>query len=224
MLELYARIHASHTPAQWEGKRRDLVDDLMDLHHADPQFLPETDLGFAFIAPIIAGHYLGSAMAFAVYEILKNPDCRERLVAEADALCDGWDPTVEDLDASAIDATRRFAMEVLRLHPVIPGHLRTAMNSFDVEGIEVPAYSTVLVAFPATHYMEDYFADPETFDIDRYAEPRNEHRQNGAYAPFGVGTHVCGGQGWTRLQMAANLLLIARHLDLELVSPAIGSS
>ena len=91
------------------------------------------------------------------------------------------------------------------------------MNSFEVEGIEVPAHSTVLVAFPATHYMEEYFPDPETFDIDRHAEPRNEHRQTGAYVPFGVGTHVCGGQGWTRFQMAANLLLVARHLELELV-------
>ena len=217
VLELYARIHASHTPGQREGKRRDLVDDLMDLHHADPQFLPETDLGFAFIAPIIAGHYLGSAMAFAVYELLKNPGCRKQIAAEADALFDGGDPTAEDLDASAIDATRRFAMEVLRLHPVIPVHMRTAMNSFEVEGIEVPAHSTVLVAFPATHYMEEYFPDPETFDIDRHAEPRNEYRQTGAYVPFGVGTHVCGGQGWSRLQMAANLLLIARHLELELV-------
>ena len=217
VLDLYARIHASHTPAQREGKRRDLVDDLMDLHHADPQFLPETDLGFAFIAPIIAGHYLGSAMAFAVYELLKNPHYREQLAMEADALFEGGDPTAEDLDASATDATRRFAMEVLRLHPVIPVHMRTAMNSFEVEGIEVPAHSTVLVAFPATHYLEEYFPDPETFDIDRYAEPRNEHRQTGAYVPFGVGTHVCGGQGWTRFQMAANLLLIARHLELEQV-------
>ena len=217
ILELYARIHASHTPAQREGKRRDLVDDLMDLHYADPQFLPETDLGFAFIAPIIAGHYLGSAMAFAIYEFLKNPDCRELITAEADALFDGGDPNSDDLDPSAIDATRRFTMEVLRMHPVIPVHLRTAMNAFVVEGIEVPAHSQVMVAFPATHFMEEFFPDAERFDIDRYREPRNEHMQTSAYVPFGVGTHVCGGSGWTRIQMAANMLLIARHLDLELV-------
>ena len=41
VLELYAQIHASHTPAQREGKRRDLVDDLMEMHHSDPAFLPK---------------------------------------------------------------------------------------------------------------------------------------------------------------------------------------
>ncbi|MCY3756238.1 MAG: hypothetical protein OXG96_00790 [Acidobacteria bacterium] len=35
VLELYAQIHASHTPAQRHGKRRDLVDDLMELHQSD---------------------------------------------------------------------------------------------------------------------------------------------------------------------------------------------
>ena len=217
VFELYARIHASHTPAQREGKRRDLVDDLMELHQADPQFLPETDLGFAFIAPIIAGHYTGSAMAFTIYEFLKHPEYREQIVAEADALFADGDPAGEDLTAESIDATRRFIMEVLRLHPVIPVHNRTAMNSFEINGIEVPAYSKVLVGFAATHYMEEFFAEPDRFDIDRFKGPRNEHRQTGAYVPFGVGTHVCGGQRWTQLQMAANLLLIARHLDLELV-------
>ena len=217
VLELYAMIHAAHTPAQREGRRRDLVDDLMELHHSDPQFLPETDLGFAFIAPIIAGHYLGSAMAFSIYELVKNPRCWEQIRAEADALFADGDPTGDDLEPSAIDVTHRFAMEVLRLHPVIPMHMRTAMNAFEIGDVEVPAYTSVLAAFPATHYMEQHFPEPEKFDIDRYAPPRDEHKQTGAYAPFGLGTHVCGGARWTELQMVANLLLMARHLELELV-------
>ena len=92
VLELYAQIHATHTPAQREGKRRDLVDDLMDLHQSDPQFLPETDLGFAFIAPIIAGHYTASALGFAIYEMLANPGLHDRIAAEADALFENGDP------------------------------------------------------------------------------------------------------------------------------------
>ena len=217
VLEFYAQIHASHTPAQRAGKRRDLVDDLMELHQGDPQFMPETNLGFAFIAPIIAGHYLGSATAFAIYELLANPDLRDRIVAEADALFAGGDPVGADFDVAAIDVTHRFVMETLRLHPVIPIHLRTAMNSFEVEGFEIPAYSGVVSAFTAPHFDEKHFKDPDTFDPERFAKPRNEHKQTvGAYAPFGIGTHTCGGARWTELQMAVNLLMIARHLELEM--------
>ncbi len=123
VLELYAQIHASHTPAQREGKRRDLVDDLMDLHHSDPQFLPETDLGFSFIAPIIAGHYLGSAMAFAIYELLKNPPYREQIVAEADALFSNGHELVRDRghgSAGVQHGTRRVSRHALH-GGVFPG-------------------------------------------------------------------------------------------------------
>ena len=217
VLELYAMIHATHTEAQRAGKRRDLVDDLMELHQADPQFLPETDLGFAFIAPIIAGHYTGSAVAFSLYEMLKHPDYHERIVAEADALFADGDPTAADLTPDATDVSRRFIMEVLRLHEIVPVHLRTAMNAFEIDGFEVPAYSTVMISYSAPHHMEAHFPEPEKLDIDRYLEPRNEHKHAGVYVPFGVGTHVCGGANWTRLQMVVNLMMLAHYLELEMV-------
>ena len=213
----YAEIHASHSPGQREGERRDLVDDLLDLHSSDPQFLPETDLEFAFIAPLIAGHYVGSATSFALYELMSNPDLYERMAAEADALFADGDPTHADLTMDAIDVTHRFVMENLRLHPVIPVHNRTAANAFEVDGKLVPARSTVMVAYPAAHYMAENFEEPDKFDIDRFAPPRDEHRKRGAYHPFGVGTHTCLGSRFSELAMAADLLLLAHHLEIEMV-------
>ena len=217
VLELYTQIHASRTPAQREGKPRDLADDLMDLHQADPQFLAETDLGFAFVAALIAGQYSGSALSFSIYEMLANPDIHERIKAEADDLFANGDPTGEDLKPDRIDVTHRFIMETLRLHPVIPVHRRTAMNAFEYEGMEVPAYTTVLVGFAAPHFDSELFKDPDRFDIDRYLPPRDEHKQVGAFNPFGTGTHTCLGRRWTELQLVLNVLLIAHHLDLEMV-------
>lgn len=217
ILQLYAEIHSSHTAAQREGKRRDLVDDLMQLHYEDPQYLPETDLGFSFIAPIIAGHYLGSQLNFAIHDMLTNPDLTDRMIEEVDSLFASGDPAASELSPSNIDVTHRFIMESMRLHPVIPVHSRTAMNAFEVDGMEIPAGSTVLIAFNATHYMEENFAEPEKFDIERFAEPRMEHRSTSVFTPFGVGTHTCMGSRWTELQLAVNVLLILRHLRLEMV-------
>ena len=213
----YADIHASHSPAQRENAPRDLVDDLMALHHSDPEFLPETDLEFAFIAPLIAGHYVGSATSFALYELMTHPELAERITAEADALFAEGDPVAASLSMEAIDVTHRFVMENLRLHPVIPVHNRTAANAFDVDGKLVPARSKVMVSFPASHFMAENFEAPDEFDIDRFAPPRNEHRKRGAYQPFGIGTHTCLGSRFTELAMVANLLLLTHHLELEMV-------
>lgn len=133
--ELYAHIHATHSPTQREGRRRDLVDDLMALHQADPPVPAGDRLGFAFIAPIIAGHYTGSATAFAIYERLANPGAMRLVSEEADALFADGDPAAGDLDMDAIGATHRVVMETLRLHPVVPVHNRTALNSFEIDGM-----------------------------------------------------------------------------------------
>ena len=52
--ELTQKIIRLHQP-QYRGSRPpDLVDHLLSLHQADPQFLPETDLGFNILEPILA--------------------------------------------------------------------------------------------------------------------------------------------------------------------------
>ena len=214
LLDAYAEVQARQS-AQRAGKRRDLVDDMMDRHR--PRFLPETDFELALIAPIVAGRYVGSAMSFALYELMTHPDLLERIAEEADALFASGDPRGDGLGIEAIDVTHRFVMENLRLHPVVPIHNRTSANSFAVGGRFVGAGSKVLLAFPAAHFMAENFEDPETFDIDRFAPPRNEHRKPGAYQPFGVGTHACWGSRFTELVMVANVLLLAHHLELEMV-------
>ena len=56
-----------HTSAQRAGCPRDLADDLLSLHSSDPQFLPESNLGFALSTPLLASMYLGDALGFALY-------------------------------------------------------------------------------------------------------------------------------------------------------------
>ena len=217
VLEVYRQIHESHTIEERAGKPRDFVDDLLTLHKSDPQFMPQTDLEFAFLATLIAGHYLGSQMSFALYEMMKNPDCYEKVSAEADALFENGDPTKDHVTMDAIDYTHRFIMEVMRLHPVIPVHNRMAMNEFEVDDYLVPARSNILVAFTATQYLEEHFKDADKFDPDRFGPEREEHRKRGAFYPFGLGTHTCLGSRFTELHLVSNLLLVAHHCDLEMI-------
>ena len=90
-------------------------------------------------------------------------------------------------------------------------------NAFEADGKLVPARSTVMVAYTAAHYMAEHFEEPDRFDIDRYLAPREEHRKRGAYHPFGIGTHTCLGSRFTEFMMVADLLLLAHHLELEMV-------
>ncbi len=212
------RIQNVHTPAQRAGCPRTLADDLFSLYASDPQFLPESNMGFSLSAPMLGSMYLGDALAFALYAMASHPELYSRIRSEADALFDDGDPDEEGLAKSAIDVTSRFVMECMRMYPIVPMSLRNVMNSCVVENYTLPVGARIFIAQTAPHYMEDVFPAPFSFDIDRYLPSRNEHRSPG-YAPYGLGTHMCLGFRWVELQLAVNLLMVAHYFTLE-VSPA----
>ncbi len=214
---LMQRVESVHTPAQRADSPRDLVDDYLSLHASDPQFLPESNLRFAFSAALIASVYLGDTFSLVVYAMASQPDLYARIQAEADALFAKGDPEREDFTPANIDVTHRFLMECLRMYPIVSMSIRNVMNTCVVENHELPMGERIHIAMTATHYMSDVFPDPCKFDIDRYLPPRHEHRNPG-YAPYGLGTHKCLGTRWMELHLAANLLMLAHYFTIE-VSP-----
>ncbi len=216
--ELQEAIQASHTSAQRKGKPPDLADAILELHRNDPQFLPETDLTFPFVASMVASIYLGSALGFAVYCMVRHPDVYAKVRREAESLFGGGrEPKAEDFNLHTIDVAHRLCLESGRLYPVIPWQLRTVMNPCVVNGFELLPKTRLLICQTASHYFGDLFKDPLKFDIDRYLAGRAEHSAPGAYAPYGLGTHTCLGRQWVELQMVVNILLIAYHMELQVV-------
>ncbi len=214
--ELVSRIMAVHTPAQRVGCPRDIVDDVLSLHAADPQFLPETDLPFSLISPLIVSLYLGNAMSFALYNLLRQPELYKQVQDEADRIFAAGDPEAEMLSKSEIDLTYRFFMESQRLYPIIPMLIRTVMNGCVVEGYELPVGAKIHLVYSATHYMEDVFPDPFSFDIERHKEDTDKTHRSTSYAPFGLGTHRCLGFRWVELHLAASLLMLLHYFRFEM--------
>ena len=212
------RIQQSHTAAQRAGCPRDVIDDLLSLHANDPQLLPESSLKYSLSSPLLASMYLGDGLGFAIYLMATQPDMYERIRAEADAIFADGDPGPDVFKGPAVDVTRRFVMETLRLYPIVIGSMRDVMNSCVVADYELPLGARVFVMQTATHYMDDVFPEPQQFDIDRYLPGRGTHHST-SYAPFGLGTHTCPGQRWVELQMVIDLLMLAYYFDIE-VRPA----
>ena len=191
------------------GPRRttlDFLDLMLELRAADPQLLPETNLPLTVLAPYMVGlDTTASTCSFMIYNVLKRPRIMERMTAEADGLFERGPVSGEAL--KELDVSRRVAMETLRLHPVSPAVLRTTANSFEFAGHRVPAGTQVMIGTAVGHTLEEYFPDPERFDIDRYTPARGEHRQRGAYAPFGAGNHRCLGSGSPAVRIPAGIRL-----------------
>ena len=216
--QIVDRMQRVHTAAQRAGVHEDVVDAYLALHASDPQFLPESDLSLPLGAILMTAMYMGDQIGFALYWLMQNPQLYERVTAEADALWAGGDPSEEDFSPDRIDVTHRVLMETLRMSPIVAMSMRTVMNTCVVEGFELPVGAQLVIAQTATHYSEEAFPDPWTFDIDRYVPPRNEHLGLG-YAPYGLGTHSCLGRRWADLHMVINLLMLTHYFKIELTRP-----
>ena len=219
MDELAQRILVAHEPEKRLNKPTDAVDHLLDLHNRDPQFMPATDLHEQVLGPFVAGIDTAAVVCSCMfYELLRQPDLRAQVTAEADALFAGGIPTVGAL--RELDVIHRAAMETMRLHPLSPALTpRTVSNPFEFAGYQIPAGEKVLLAYTTPLLMPEYFPDPQRFDIDRYTAERAEHRQPGVYVPFGVGTHSCLGGRLAEALIALNMATIFREAEFALDPP-----
>ena len=218
MDDLFREVFERRRSERRTAESRDLIDDILDLHRRDPQFLPESDFRMLFIAPFLAGIDTAAGTAvFMLYELLRNPDLLQRVRAEVDPVFDKGAPLGSDL--RGFDVTHRIALETLRLYPLGSAMMRTAVNSFDFAGYRIDVGTQVLVGNTVTHFLPEFFPNPHKFDIERYAPERAEHRQQFKYAPFGLGEHRCLGRGFAESLIMLTIATIVRYADPVLANP-----
>ena len=218
--ELYLKVMAEHTgdKRKRNAEDGDLIDDILDMHESDPQFLPEADLKIAALGPFVAAlDTVPGTCSFMLYAVLKRPDLLPQLQLEADRLFADGEPTWEGL--KEMDVTHRTAMETMRMYPVAPLLFRTVTNSFEFGGYRIPAGEHVIIATTVPHYLPECFPEPERFDIDRYTPERAEHRRPEVYAPFGLGAHRCLGNGFAEVQIAVTMATLLHDAELALSPP-----
>ena len=72
-------------------------------------------------------------------------------------------------------------------------------------GVDFKKGSFVSVSPAHTHFMKEYWAEPDTFDPRRFAPESGEKRHPYQWIPFGGGAHMCVGQHFATLQVKAIL-------------------
>src|SRR5262249_8052427 len=87
--------------------------------------------------------------------------------------------------------TAPYVEEILRLEPPTHFVVRVATVDSEVQGVEIPAGSRVLVLMGAANRDPVRFPQPDTFD---------PHRQASAQLTFGAGAHYCLGAALTRVE------------------------
>uniref|UniRef100_A0A8C5X603 Cytochrome P450 family 26 subfamily C member 1 n=1 Tax=Malurus cyaneus samueli TaxID=2593467 RepID=A0A8C5X603_9PASS len=158
-----------------------------------------------------------SASTSLILLLLKHPSViekiRQELIAQCPAgtHCGPEQPLLEKL--SRLRYLDCVIKEVLRVLPPVSGGYRTALQTFELDGYQIPKGWSVMYSIRDTHETAAvYQTSPSSFDPDRFNAGRPEAAGRFHYIPFGGGARSCIGK-----ELAQAILKL---LAIELVSTA----
>lgn len=189
-----------------------LLHDILDAVKADPSLLGPDEMANAVLGPFVAGlDTVANSITFILYRLLAHSDVMERARAEAEAMFAQGAPNPERLPY-----LKAVCMEALRLHPVAPLGIRFAQQELEFAGCRIHKDAALMMATAVPHFLEEYYPAPERFEPERFQPPRHEHRRQGVYAPYGLGTHTCLGAGLAELQMVLTTATLLHQVRFKL--------
>jgi len=198
--------------------RGDLMDIVSRARYPDGRLFSETDRAANAHLPYANGYiYAGRICASMLYSLLKNESIMQRVRQEIDTAYAQGTPNIQRLHG--MTTLRNCVKETLRLHTIAPAVPRYAARDFDFEGYTIPQGSYVFVAVVVPHFDKRYFTNPREFEPDRFAQPRSEGTRPYAYAPFGLGLHVCPSAGLIESAVLSTICGLLRVTDFELDPP-----
>ena len=153
-----------------------------------------------------AGHETtANALAWAFYLLSEHPVVSAKLVTELSQVLRGRPPAVDDLPN--LPYLDWVVSESMRLYPPAWTQGRRSIESFELDGYQFPAATTVMFSQWVLHRLPEIWGDPTAFRPERW-DPENAAKvPSGAYFPFGGGPRMCIGMPFAQLE--ARLLLAA---------------
>lgn len=167
---------------------------------------------------LVAGHETSTSLSsWLLYQLTQQPEITRRVVEEQLALVG---PTAEP----TLDNIKRMKyldlvlLEAERFYPPVSNGPRGVVEDFDFAGYHVPAGTYAFYSIAASHLLPESFAQPEVFDPERFAPPREEHKRTPyALVGFGGGPRVCIGINFAKVEIKALVSQVLRRYELEAV-------
>lgn len=194
---IYAEI-ADRRAAPDLGQRTDVLSQLIRVDDGGDR-LTDAELRDQLVTLLLAGHETtATALAWALYEIGRDPAQRARALEAARTGDDAW------LEAAV--------KESMRLHPVIAMVVRTLMKPATVGGVDLPAGTTVAPSILIAHSRPDNHPEPDRFRPERFL---GHNPPPNTWIPFGGGVRRCIGAGFSLMEAVAVLREVFTTYDVR---------
>jgi cytochrome P450 len=203
---------------QLGSDRGDLLSILLQARdeEGDGGRMTDAQLRDEVVTLLLAGHdTTANALTWTWYLLAKHPSAAERLADEVRTIVGDRLPTAADLPR--LTYTDRVVTEAMRLYPPVYGFGREAVQDTEVMGYRIPKGWNVVMSQWIVHRDARWFAEPDRFDPDRWADGLAQRLPRYAYFPFGGGPRQCIGNAFAQVEAVLVLATIAAayHFTLD---------
>jgi cytochrome P450 len=167
---------------------------------------------------LVAGHETSSnVLTWTLYLLARHPTYLDRCRREFDEVLGDGKLSAEHLPA--LKLTTAVLEEAMRLYPAFWMLDRMAVGDDSVDGVAIPAGTTVLAFIYGVHRSPQFWQEPERFLPERFQEAGHATtRQMFLHLPFGGGPRQCIGSSYASLQMLLILSVLLPRYDFTLAN------
>jgi cytochrome P450 len=163
-----------------------------------------------------AGHETtASGLAWTWILLSEHPQVRARMQVELDEVLGGRVPTASDIPS--LPYTNAVVQESMRRYPPVMGLTRVAVHDDVIDGIPIPAGTTVAILIHGIHHNARVWPEPQRFDPERFMPDAPQPDCKQAQMPFGAGRRMCIAAGFATLEATLIVAGIAQRFELDLV-------
>ncbi|OUS26456.1 cytochrome P450 [Gammaproteobacteria bacterium 45_16_T64] len=186
-------------PEKRQSSSGDFFSQICDAKDEDGNQLSDSDVVDHMIFLLFAAHdTTTSTLSSMIYLLAKNPEWQTAVREEMENI-ENDNITYDEL--SNLEKTGWVFKETLRMCPALPTIPRRAVRECEYKGYRIPKNATVSAHPLYTHFMPEYWTNPETFDPERWSPERAEYKKHFfQFAPFGGGAHKCLGLNFAEIQ------------------------
>ena len=150
-----------------------------------------------------------SALTSMTYALARHPEWQRCLRDEVSKL-GGESLRYDDLES--LEQVEWVMKEALRMYPPLSTLPKYSVKPFEFEGMKIPADALVITYPIHTHYMDEYWSEPERFDPLRFSAERAEHKNHPyCWVPFSGGAHMCIGLHFAIMQVKLVMVEMLRR-------------
>jgi sterol 14-demethylase len=219
LVELFAKVIKERREHPERSDGSDILSLFMDIKYKDGSDITEEEVTGLLIALLFAGQHTScTTSTWTLLYLLQNPTVLDQVMKEREEVVPEGKETLELEDVQKMEVLHNCVRESLRLCPTFIMLLRTAMKDtqITVKGTtyKIPKGDIVVVSPTVSMRLPTTFKNPDDFEPERFAAPREEHKQPYSYLGFGGGMHSCMGQVFAMVQVKTILSVILNQYDL----------